>query len=166
MTTIGDSFAIVAILLGIGLTAWAMILGASILFAEKALAARNLTEEHPWRGFGIGLAVAVPLGFVSLVLSGVPLPPVKFLGLMGLMILVALSMFGASGLCLSLAGRIRTMEPGISVYTSVVRASAVLVIAAFFPLVGWFLIAPILFVISLGVGVQAMFAKAHAMERL
>lgn len=164
MTTIGDSFAIVAILFGIGFTAWAMILGASILFADKALAARNLTERHPWRSLAIGLGAGIPFGIVSTVMASIPNPAVKFLGTMGLLTLVAVSMFGASGVCLSIAGRIRTMEPNISAYASLVRAAAVLVIASFFPLVGWMLVAPILFIISLGVGIQAMFARSEAME--
>ena len=166
MTTIGDSFAIVAILFGIGFTAWAMIMAASILFAEKALAARNLTEQHPWRAFAVGLGVLIPLGLIGLTMAALPLPPAKLLGTTLLLALVALSMFGASGLCLSLAGRLRAMEPGISVYASVVRSASFLVIASFFPMVGWFLVAPVVFILSLGVGVQAMFARAEVMERL
>lgn len=166
MTTIGDSFAIVAILFGIGFTAWAMILGASILFADKALAARNLAERHPWRSLAIGFGAGVPLTIVTLTMAGINFPPVKLIGVMGLLVIIAFSMFGATGVCLSIASRIRNMEPNISVYASLVRASAVLVIASFFPLVGWFLVAPVLFIISLGVGVQALFARAEAMERL
>lgn len=166
MTTIGDSFAIVAILIGIGITAWAMIIGASILFAERSLAARNLTERHPWRSFAVGIGVALTFGLVSVVMSSMPFPAIKLMGVTGLLSLGALSMFGASGLCLSLAGRIRSMEPNVSVYASVVRAASILVIAAFFPMIGWFLIAPIMFVVSLGVGAQALFVRAEAMERL
>jgi len=166
MTTIGDSFAIVAILFGIGFTAWAMIMASSILFADKALAARNLTERHPWRSFAIGLGIAATLGASFLILAAVNIPPVKLVGTTGLLALVALSMFGASGLCLSLAGRLRAMEPGISVYASVVRSASFLVIASFFPFVGWLLVAPVVFIVSLGVGVQSLFVKADAMERL
>lgn len=164
MTTIGDSFAIVAILFGIGITAWAMIIGASILFAEKSLMARNLTERHPWRSFAIGFGVVMTVGLVSIVMAGLPFPAIKLLGVMGLMGLGALSMFGASGICLSLAGRIRSMEPNISVYSSIVRGASILVIAAFFPMIGWMLVAPVVFIVSLGVGAQAIVMRRETVE--
>jgi len=164
MTTIGDSFAVVAILVGIGFTAWAMILAASMLFTEKAMAARRLTERHPWRSFFIGTLVAGTLGVVSLVLAGIPNPGVKLVGVMGILVLTAIAMFGASGVCLSMAGRIRAMDPNVSLYGSVVRAASFLVISTFFPVLGWWLVAPILFLVGLGAGVQSLRAREEAYE--
>lgn len=164
MSTIGDSFAIVALLVGFGLTTWAMMLGAAILFAQKAQAARTLTEQHPWRSFAIGLALVLTAGTVSLIALNIPNPAAKMIGMMGLMGLVSLSMFGMSGLCMILAGRIRAMEPGISVYASLTKAATVIVIASFLPVLGWFFVAPLLLIVSMGVGIQAVIARSSAPE--
>lgn len=164
MTTIGDSFAIVAILFGIGFTAWAMILAASILFTEKAMTARRLTERHPWRSFVLGLLVGGPLVLVSTILANLPVPAIKLLGLVGFIALSALAMFGASGVCMSLAGRIRAMDPNVTLYGSVVRAASFIVISTFFPVIGWWFVAPLLFFVGLGVGMQALVVRAEAYE--
>lgn len=164
MSTIGDSFAIVALLVGLGLTSWAMMLGAAILFAQKAQAARTITEQHPWRSFAIGIVVLLTVGLFSLVAIQVPNPATKLFGTMGLLGLASISMFGMSGLCMILAGRIRAMEPGLSVYASLVKGATVIVIASFLPMLGWFFVAPLLFIVSLGVGVQAMLSRVSAPE--
>ncbi len=161
VTTIGDSFAIVAILIGIGLTAWALILGAGLVFAARAGAARERFEQRPWKGFFVGLLVTGTAGVVSIGMAGSPVPLLKFLGLALLMSLMAVAAMGASGLCLMVSWRIRSLEPGLSLYASLTRAAMIIVVAAFFPMLGWFLLGPILFITSLGVGTQVVLARAE-----
>lgn len=159
MTTIGDSFSIVAILMGIGFTTWALILAASLLFNGRAHAAKERYESHPWAGFGIGLVMTLTVGLLSLVLAQVPVPLFKIMGTSGLMLLLAISSLGSAGLCQLIAVRIRNLEPTLSPYAALTRAAMLIVVAGFFPILGWFFIGPILFVTSLGIGVQALVAR-------
>jgi hypothetical protein len=159
MTTIGDSFAVVAVLLGIGLTAWAMILAFALMFAARADQSRTVFERGPAKSFWIGLATLLTLGVLSIALANAPLPPVKLLGTLGMLLLISLGMMGLSGLSLLISARIRTMEPTLSLYGSLCRATMLIVIACFFPFVGWFLVAPILFTMGLGVGMLTLRGK-------
>ena len=145
MTTIGDSFAIVAILIGFGAE-----------MAKARVAAR------PGQSFLGGLLVAEPLGFIWVPMAANPVPPIKLLGMTGLFTLIAISALGGAGLSLHLSDRIRAMEPGLSVCSGPPRAAMLIVVAGFFPFVGWFLIAPVLFVTFLGVGVSVIVRKAQA----
>ncbi|MEQ1821324.1 MAG: hypothetical protein ABL949_02320 [Fimbriimonadaceae bacterium] len=164
MSTIGDSFAIVALLVGFGLTTWAMMLGTAILFAQRAQTARALTERHPWRSFAIGVGLILTVGLFSIVAMQIPNPVAKLIGTIGLFGLISVSMFGMSGLCMIIAGRIRAMEPNTSVYASLTKAATVVVIASIMPVFGWFFVAPLLLIISMGVGAQAMVARESVAE--
>jgi hypothetical protein len=164
MTTIGDSFAVVAILFGVGLTTWALILAFSLMFPGKVAEARNRCERRPFAGFGVGLLVMGTLGLISIVMASLPVPPIKLLGTVGLMALVLVAFVGMSGICQLMASRLRTMEPAMSPYAALARAAMLMAIAGLFPLVGWFLLGPALFITSLGLGVQALLARSEASQ--
>ncbi len=164
MTTIGDSFAVVAILFGIGLTTWALILASALIFPGKVTAAQERYSARPWQGFGVGLLVALTVGLVSVVMASLPVPIIKFMGTGGLMMLLAISAMGSAGLCQLMAQRIRVMEPNISPYAALTRASMVVAIGGLFPVLGWFFLGPVLLITSLGVGTQALLARAQGSE--
>ena len=161
MTTIGDSFSIVAILMGIGFTTWALILAASLLFNGRANMAKERYEKRPWVGFGLGVLMVLTVGLISLVLAQLPNPLLKLMGTTGLMLLLAISSLGSAGLCQLVALRIRNLEPTLSPYAALTRAAMLVVVAGFFPVLGWFFVGPILFITSLGIGVQALVARTR-----
>jgi hypothetical protein len=156
VTTIGDSFAVVAVLLGVGITAWAMILAFALMFPARSDRSRTEFELGPVKSFWIGLISLVTLGTLAIGLANAPLPPVKLLGTGLILLLISLGMMGLSGLSLMISARIRAMEPSLSLYASLCRATMLVVIACFFPFVGWFLVAPILFTMGLGVGMLTL----------
>lgn len=160
MTTIGDSFAIVALLMGIGLTTWALYLATALTFRTRAEIARERITGRPVWSFVIGLVVTLTIGVVFIAMAANPFPPAKILGLGGVFGLIALSALGGAGLSLHLSDRIRAMDPELSIYQGLTRAAMLIVVASFFPFVGWFFIAPILFVTSLGVGCSALISRS------
>lgn len=159
MTTIGDSFAIVAILIGVGLTTWALYLATALTFRSRAEMAQDRIATRPGKSFLLGLLVTGTLGLITVVMAANPIPPIKLLGTIGLFSLIAISALGGAGLCLHLSDRIRSMEEGLSVYAGLTRAAMLIVVASFFPFVGWFFIAPILFITSLGVGTSVLLSR-------
>ena len=88
-----------------------------------------------------------------------PAPALKFLGLLALMMLLSIAVVGLSGISMLVSSRIQAMDPKISPYGAFGRACALLVVATFFPLLGWFLVAPVLIIVALGVGTSALFAR-------
>lgn len=156
MTTIGDSFAIVALLALLGLTTWALLLIASLLFGQRAESAMWEYTHRPLAGFGTGILILLTWGSLSIVLLNLPNPILKFLGFLGILLPFLVSVIGSAGLCGLIAQRIRDAEPGLSPYAAMVRSSMLVAVAWFFPVLGWFLIAPVILITSLGIGIKSL----------
>ncbi len=161
MTTIGDSFSIIALLLGIGFTTWAIMILSSLLFQERSRQAKNLYETRPFIGFILGLVFLLTEGTISIIIVNLPNPVMKFIGFIGLAIPVAISAVGSSGLCKLVSERIRSLDANISEFAALNRAALLIAVAWFFPLLGWFILAPLLFIVSLGIGLKTMFKQPN-----
>lgn len=166
MVAIGDVFSIVAALVGICVTAWALIMGSALLFQNQAVSARDAYRRAPWKGFFLGLGISAVLGFASAVMVQMPVPGVKLLGTLIYLSLMAVAALGASGIALLISDRIATLDPSVSRYGALIRAASILVMAGVFPLLGWFLVGPVLIIASLGYGTLAIAAQARALANV
>lgn len=162
MVAIGDVFSVVATLVGICVTAWAMITGSALLFQNGAYKAKSCYQRAPWKGLFAGLGVTAFFTVISLVFLALPLPFSKMIGTSILLGLMALATCGASGIALLIADRIVALDPSISRYNALVRAGAIMAIAGVFPVFGWLFVAPILVIASVGYGTSALFATAQS----
>lgn len=165
MLIIGDVLAVVFALVGVCVTAAAMMVGSALLFENHAGRAREICRAAPGRSFILGLLATVFFGVVSLTLLQVPVPLVKLAGTLIYLTLMALSAIGMSGVALLTAERISRADESVSRFAALLRASFLLSIACVFPLLGWFLAGPALFATSVGIGVQALLIRsrvAHA----
>ncbi len=162
MVAIGDVFSIVATLVGICVTAWAMITGAALLFQSGAYQAKSCYQRAPWKGFFAGLGVTALFSLIAFVFLALPIPFSKMIGTSILLVLMALATCGAAGIALLIADRIVALDPNISRYNALVRAGAIMAIAAVFPFFGWLFVAPILVIASVGYGTSALFARAQS----
>lgn len=162
MVTIGNVFSVVAALAGICITAWAMILATTLAFPRAAEAARSRHERSAFTGFFIGLGMMVFFGTISLVLLKLPIPLAKLIGTTLYLSLMAIAALGAGGVALTLGARLRTLQPELSPYAALVKADALMVVSCLFPLLGWFLVAPVLTLICLGNGTQALLVRQPA----
>ena len=66
---------------------------------------------------------------------------------------------GGAGLSLAASRRIREMDPDASEFSALVRGAGVLVLSGLLPVLGWFGIAPVALLVSLGAGLKAVFAR-------
>src|SRR5579859_5390453 len=159
MVAIGDVFSVASALVLICVTAWALIMGSALLFQSGASKARDSYCNAPWRGFFAGLATTAVVGIASVVLLAIPTPLTKLVGTMLYLLLMALAALGASGIALLISDRVAALDPNVSRYGALMRASSILVIAGVFPLLGWFLVGPVLTIASIGYGLQALVAR-------
>ncbi len=160
--TIGDVLAVIALITGLGISSWAVMVCVALLCQKKASAAKDIIKASPWTSLVYGLVILVVVGTMSIVLLAQPFPLIKIFGWSLLTVLLAGAGIGASGFALLAGSRIRMMDDTMTDYQALSRGSAVVLISALTPVLGTFLIGPAGFAISLGAGVRAMLARAEA----
>ncbi|MBC8066401.1 MAG: hypothetical protein H7Y17_16335 [Chlorobia bacterium] len=159
MVTIGDSFAIVALLGGICLSAWALIMAVALVFPGKAQQARGRLVNRPWVSFVVGLLIWASAGVVSAGMLASPLPLAKLIGWMGILGLASIAAVGSAGLATLASERLKAMAPDQTSYASLSKSAAYIVIAGLVPVLGWFLIVPFLIFASTGAGTAALLIR-------
>jgi len=164
MVTIGDSFAIVAILGGICLSAWALIMTLALIFPAKSGHARERLVARPWAAFFTGLAIWATIGVFGFVLLSIPLPIGKLMGWTVIMGLLSVAAIGGAGLASLASQRLRELAPDMTPYASMSKSAAVIVVSGLVPLLGWFMIVPILTFVSTGAGLQALLSRQPEVE--
>ena len=159
MLIIGDVLAVVFALVGACVTAGAMMLCGALLFQGHASRAREACRVAPGRGLVLGLLLTIVLAALSIAFLKVPLPAFKLVGTVVYLSLMAVAAIGASGIALLLSERVAALDLSLSRYGALLRAASILAIACVFPLLGWFLVGPALFIASVGFGAQSLFAR-------
>lgn len=158
--TIGDVLAVVGFIGGVCLSLWVLLIGVALLFEVKAEAARRVLEAEAARAFGVGLALLLPLGFAGIALINAP-GALKVFGFVLIALLLALSLLGGAGLALLLGERTGARDVNISSLTALSRGAGLMSLAWLFPVLGWFLVAPVSIIIGLGAGAKVL-AKRRA----
>ncbi|MBS1707010.1 MAG: hypothetical protein JST40_14185 [Armatimonadetes bacterium] len=162
MVVVGDVFAVVSILVGVFLTGFAAIFGLGLLFGGKVETASMGIETAPFKRLILGIGVGLPMAAIAIALASVPMPLVKLFGITMLMFVLAIALFGMSGLSWLISKRMRHLDPSTTPQQAFSRATMILVGASLFPLVGWFLIAPMAIFAGFGTGLVALFKAPEA----
>lgn len=157
--TIGDSLSVVATLLGLGVTTWALTLVMGFLFEKRAHRANQVVKSTPWKCLVLGFVLLLTVGTFSVALAALPDPGLKLLGTMGYLWLLSHAAIGLTGVAHLVSDRIAEMDPEASRYRNFVRATGLLVTAGYLPVLGWFAFAPLMIAFSLGAGVLAVFQR-------
>jgi hypothetical protein len=144
-----DISAIFFILLIIGAAFPAMLTAWWLLFPSMVSRAQARVEQTPWGTFGMGLGLLVVLTIPIVVLLALPFGPAKFAGWILLAAALAVSSVGSAGIAAHLGARL-TRQSSISALSGFVRGSVILELAAFFPVLGWFFIWPLLIIMAFG----------------
>lgn len=156
-----DVAALFGTLLALGIAFPGLMLTTSLVFPGLTARAETRLARTPWKSFflgGVGMFGAlVPV----LILFNLPGSGGQFLGFVALLVLLAVTCVGASGMARALGRRLDSAE-SLSPAARVVRGAVALELAAVFPLVGWFLVIPLTLVASLG---ATMFAVLHWMPK-
>jgi Na+/melibiose symporter-like transporter len=144
-----DISAIFFILLIIGVAFPAMLTAWWLLFPSVVSRAQARVEQTPWRTFGMGIILMIVLTIPIVVLLALPFGPAKFTGWLLLAAALAVSSIGSAGIAAHLGERL-TRQSSISALSGFVRGSVILELAAFFPVLGWFFVWPLLIIMAFG----------------
>jgi hypothetical protein len=159
--TIGDVLTVVATVVGTAVSAWALTICAALLFTRRTDAAHAALRQSWAKCLTVGLLATFALLFVSTALASLALPVMKLLGLFGYTTTLALAAVGSAGFARLVANRIMRHDPEVSAYSALTRGAGLLVAAAAFPVLGFFVITPLLIVLSVGAGTIALVARAQ-----
>jgi hypothetical protein len=144
-----DISAIFFILLIIGVAFPAMLTTWWLLFPSLINRAQSRIEKTPMQSFWMGLVIVIVVTIPTVILLALPFGPAKFIGWILLAASLALSSIGSAGIAAHLGARL-TRQSNFSVLSGFVRGSVILELAAFFPVLGWFFIWPLLLIMAFG----------------
>jgi hypothetical protein len=156
-----DITALFFILMLIGIAYPALLSAWWLLFPSAVDRARTRLERTPWASFWLGIVVAILFLVPILILLNLPAGFTKFLGFVGLGVMLVLSSIGAAGQASRFAEKLNRLG-AFSQIGAFLRGAVILELASFFPILGWFVIFPIATLMSLG---AAAFAILHWMPR-
>ncbi len=150
----GLTLLLLILIMGLCLSALVVVLTA--LLPQASQRSKIAIVRSPWRAFFIGLANYLFLGGISLVLFS---PNSKILGLVGALIiafLAGVTTIGLTGLAALTGDKLSVLrDQPMSPLKRLVWGAIALELASLFPLVGWFILAPALQMISFGAAVLA-----------
>lgn len=161
MLIFGDVLATIAILCAIPLTTWALVIACRLIFPIVSLRAADKLGAHPGRLFGLGLVVTLVIGIFGVILTNLPNPIAKLIGIESLSLLLAMSVLGCAGLAQIASERIREKSSELSEYGAYVKGVGFIVVACMSPLVGWLFLAPIAVILSVGAGVASVATRTQ-----
>jgi hypothetical protein len=162
MVILGDILAVLTAIVGFVFSAWAVTMGFIVLFPLKAKRSQEILEVSPWKSVMLGLVLWLTVGTLGFTLAASPIGLLKIAGLIVLTGVLAITVVGVSGLTTMVGQRIRSMDEKLSEYQAVSRGTLIAVVAGLLPLVGWFVLIPIVLAAGMGAGTRAVFARKAA----
>ena len=132
-----------------------LLLTTALLFPVHTKRAEYALETDPKKSFFKGLGVLALLIF-SLMLQNIPFPLVKLVSFGFTLLLLSLVVLGGAGTAHLMGRRISEMQEKRTSFTSLAGGSVVYSLAIGFPIIGWFLFAPIALVFAMGAGWSAI----------
>ncbi len=122
------------------------------IHTQKAEAALNQSPKRCLLG---GLALLL-VGALAIAFLNAPVPPLKLAGVLLLLLLGALVTLGGAGMAQLMGKRISEMSGAQTSFGALVRGSIAYSVGVFFPLIGWYILAPLSILCALGAGVAAL----------
>ena len=144
-----DISAIFFILLILGIAFPAMLTAWWLLFPSLIWRAQTRVEKTLSRTFWLGLVIVIALAVPIVILFALPFGPAKFFGWILLAASLTLSCIGSAGIASHLANRL-AQQGNVSGLGAFVRGTVVLELTAFFPVLGWLFLWPLLLITAFG----------------
>ncbi len=144
-----DITALFGILIAIGIAFPGMLSAWWLLFPNTVERAQVRLERTPWQCFWMG-SITTILGLIPIfILLALPFGPAKFAGASLIVILLGISSLGSAGLAAQM-GKYLAQKSNLEPAAAFIRSSVALELAVFFPVIGWFLVFPLILVTAIG----------------
>jgi len=163
MATIGDVLAVIGIVVATIVSLWALVIAVSVLFGERTARARERIEHSPGKVTLLGAVIALVLGIIVAALLNQPNGLLKLVGWIMYLLLLLTAAVGFSGLAALVAQRLKQLEPSLTPYGALSRGALFCVLATLVPILGWFVVGPLIGFASVGAGVEALFTRSPAL---
>jgi hypothetical protein len=154
----GEVMAFVSIIVGLAIAWPCLVIWFALAFPEPVKRSRERLEEAPWRSFGVGLLLLIPVLIGIRVVTDAP-GGAKLAGWVVLAPLFLTSTLGGAGLVQLIGDRVQKASAPISPLAALVRGALMTWGAGLFPVVGWFFFGPVTTIVSLGAGTLGLFAR-------
>jgi hypothetical protein len=151
-----DVFAIFGTLLAVGIALPGMLLTWRLLLPKVVARAEQRLSHTPWTCFFGGGAFLIIYLIPVIIFLNLPLPVFKAVGVIALLGLALVASVGAAGLAGLMGQHLNGLGLKSSVAGATIRGAVAMELAAVFPLIGWFTIIPIMFIITLGAALFAL----------
>lgn len=145
-----DISAIFFILLIISIAFPCMLAAWWLLFPNLIARAQTRVEKSLSSAFWLGLVIVIGITIPIIVLMAMPFGPAKFLGWILLGVSLALSSIGSAGIAAHLGERIEHTGTMLTPLSAFIRGAVILELAAFFPVLGWLFVWPLLLIAAFG----------------
>lgn len=151
-----DVFKILFLILGMLICTVSYWLMFSALFAPAVGRAQQALATRPMRVLLMGALVGIPLVLLGLAMAANGAGPIKLLGVTLLILLTTAALFGSTGLVRMVGLGLGNPQTARSNGGVVLRGGSVVAIACVFPLVGWFLLLPVVLIVGFGAMLQGV----------
>lgn len=151
-----DVFKILFLILGLLMCSVSYWLMFSALFAPAVSRAQQALAARPVRVFLIGALSGVPLVLIGIALTANGAGPIKMVGVAFLMLLTTAALFGSTALARMVGQGLGNPQAPKPNGTLILRGGAVVSIACVLPLVGWFLLLPVVLLSGFGAAVHVI----------
>ena len=145
-----DISAIFFILLIISIAFPAMLTTWWLLFPNLISRAQTRIEKTLSRTFWLGLVIVIALTIPIIVLMAMPFGPAKLIGWVLLATSLALSSIGSAGIAAHLGERMKQAGNNYASLNAFIRGAVTLELAAFFPVIGWLFVWPLMLITAFG----------------
>ncbi len=151
-----NGLALLVLILIMGLCLSALVAVLAALLPKASQHSKIAIVRSPWRAFFIGLANYLFLGGISLVLFSTNIRALGLVGALIIAFLAGVTTIGLTGLAALTGDKLSVLrDQPMSPLKRLVWGAIALELASLCPLVGWFLLAPALQMISFGAAVLA-----------
>jgi hypothetical protein len=161
---IGDVTTVFALLAAMGIVFPGMLLAWSLLFPGMVERSRERVARTPGKTLVFGLivsfAASIPIGILN-ALAG----PFQFVAYLGGFVWLTLATIGAAGIALMMGERLRGHGVNATTPGGLLRGAIALEFAVVFPVIGWFIVFPIVLLASVGASVLALLHWTPGVKR-
>ena len=154
-----DVYTVTFILIGILLSLPALLIGLNILMPRVTERVQTRLTETPGKSFALGLGLTAVSALFILITAQANLGPLRAAAIMAGVTYAGLGTIGAAGMTRLLGQRLSNGNQSTTDLTRLLRGALIYELACFFPIVGWFLFAPLAGMTVIGAATFALLKR-------